>query len=61
MPETAAPRAIWKPSRKSTADSNLTRFINWLRAERGLEFAEYGDLWEWSVAQLDEFWEAPQS
>jgi acetoacetyl-CoA synthetase len=58
MPETAAPRAIWRPSRKSTADSNLTHFINWLHAERGLEFGEYGDLWEWSVVQLDEFWEA---
>ncbi|WP_090142568.1 acetoacetate--CoA ligase [Limnohabitans sp. DM1] len=33
-------------------------FQNWLRDERGLSFATYNDLWRWSVAELDAFWQS---
>jgi acetoacetyl-CoA synthetase len=54
----ASPPAIWQPNQASIADANLTHFLRWLREERGLAFADYSELWEWSVAQLEEFWEA---
>jgi acetoacetyl-CoA synthetase len=42
----AAPRVIWQPTEASIADANLTRFLRWLREERGIVFADYTELWE---------------
>lgn len=39
-------------------DANLTRFAKWLALERGLQFASYGEMWHWSVTELEEFWQA---
>ena len=59
MPDAAGtPPTIWRPSPASIADAKLTHFLRWLRDERGLVFGDYSELWEWSVAQLEEFWEA---
>ncbi|WP_090044166.1 acetoacetate--CoA ligase [Limnohabitans sp. 2KL-27] len=33
-------------------------YQNWLRDERGLSFANYNDLWLWSVTELDAFWQS---
>src|SRR3954452_17045319 len=32
--------------------------MRWLAVERGLSFAAYNDLWQWSVDDLDGFWSA---
>ncbi len=34
----------------------LARYERWLAEERGLAFSGYGDLWEWSVRDLEAFW-----
>jgi acetoacetyl-CoA synthetase len=34
----------------------MTRYMRWLEAERARSFANYKALWEWSVAELEEFW-----
>jgi acetoacetyl-CoA synthetase len=34
----------------------IRRYQDWLRTERGLEFAGYQELWEWSVRDLPAFW-----
>jgi acetoacetyl-CoA synthetase len=47
---------LWEPSPVSVERSTLTRYMRWLEAERGRSFADYGSLWEWSVAELEEFW-----
>jgi acetoacetyl-CoA synthetase len=47
---------LWEPSPVSVERSPLTRYMRWLEAERGRSFADYGSLWEWSVAELEEFW-----
>jgi acetoacetyl-CoA synthetase len=52
------PRAIWRPAPEAIADANVTRFRHWLRDERDRPFSDYHELWEWSVAELAEFWEA---
>jgi acetoacetyl-CoA synthetase len=53
-----APEPLWEPSAELVERSRLTEFMGWLRAERGLEFADYEALWQWSVDDLDGFWGA---
>ncbi len=36
----------------------LRLYQDWLRAQRGLEFADYDALWRWSVTDLDAFWQS---
>jgi len=56
MPE---PRPIlWEPDPQTADASLMAQFIRWLEAERGLVFAGYDALWEWSVSDLDGFWSA---
>ena len=53
------PRPIlWTPSRDRADASRMAEFLRWLNTERGLEFKDYNALWEWSVADLDAFWQA---
>ncbi len=46
---------IWRPG-PSAQDSGLARYERWLQLERGLAFAGYDALWEWSVLDLEAFW-----
>ena len=57
-PSPSNPEPLWKPSAKLVEGSRLTEFRRWLQAERGLDFADYEALWQWSVADLDGFWAA---
>ena len=36
----------------------IRRYQDWLRATRGLAFADYQALWEWSVRDLEGFWQS---
>jgi acetoacetyl-CoA synthetase len=49
---------LWEPSAQLAAGSNMTRFMHWLRDERGRDFVGYDALWRWSVEDLDGFWAA---
>ncbi|MEZ5714702.1 MAG: AMP-binding protein [Paracoccaceae bacterium] len=49
---------LWTPSAERAEASSMARFIRWLKAERGLDFADYHALWDWSVSDLDGFWTA---
>jgi acetoacetyl-CoA synthetase len=49
---------LWTPSAAQVEDANLTRFSKWLARERGLQFESYDALWQWSVTELEEFWQA---
>ncbi len=33
-------------------------YQNWLHEQRGLNFDSYHDLWQWSVTELDAFWQS---
>jgi acetoacetyl-CoA synthetase len=50
--------ALWSPTPDRQAAANVTRFLAWLSAERGLEFSDYPSLWRWSVDELGDFWSA---
>ncbi len=56
--ETAASGPIWTPRDDVLAQANLSRFMRWLHQARGLYFADYDQLWSWSVTDLEGFWSA---
>lgn len=49
---------LWTPSQDRIDATHMARFIQWLKDNRGLEFADYQELWDWSVTDLDGFWSA---
>jgi acetoacetyl-CoA synthetase len=49
---------LWEPSAELVERSRLAEFMRWLERERGLAFAGYGELRQWSVDDLDGFWSA---
>ena len=49
---------LWTPSRERVERSHLTAFTRWLAKERGLEFSSYDALWDWSVTEIEAFWQA---
>ncbi|MDX1416147.1 MAG: acetyl-coenzyme A synthetase N-terminal domain-containing protein, partial [Candidatus Promineifilaceae bacterium] len=56
MEQVNAGERIWEPSPEFKAKANLTQYMNWLDAERGLRFTTYAELWRWSVENIEEFW-----
>jgi acetoacetyl-CoA synthetase len=50
------PEILWRPTAAAVEHSNLTAYIDWLRAERGVDVAAYPELWRWSVDDLEAFW-----
>ena len=49
---------LWEPSPERCAASRLTHFMAWLSREHGRAFADYDELWRWSVEQPAELWRA---
>ena len=47
---------LWQPSEEQKARANITRYLHWLREQKGLDFGSYEDLWAWSVTDLEGFW-----
>jgi acetoacetyl-CoA synthetase len=47
---------LWTPTEAFKTRSNLHQFELWLKQTRGLEFANYQALWDWSVTEPDAFW-----
>ena len=58
MSSTAAEQPLWTPSPELASSSELARFMAWAGERRGREFADYDELWRWSVDELEEFWAA---
>jgi acetoacetyl-CoA synthetase len=50
------PELLWEPSAERIQSATLTRYANWLRETRGLEFDDYAALWDWSTRELEAFW-----
>lgn len=48
---------LWEPTEELKLQSNLVRYMNWLKESRNLDFKEYETLWKWSVKELELFWE----
>ena len=49
---------LWHASPERVERAHITAFLRWLERERGLTFADYESLWQWSVNDLEGFWGA---
>ncbi len=47
---------IWVPPADWRERFEMGRYVEWLRTERGHDFAGYDELWRWSVTDLEGFW-----
>ncbi|GAB2564867.1 acetoacetate--CoA ligase [Spirosoma areae] len=49
---------LYAPTRQSIEQSMMKRYMDWLFIKKGLYFRDYDDLWDWSVTDLEDFWES---
>ncbi len=47
---------LWTPPPNVRDTSRIGHYMRWLEANRGLKFADYAALWEWSITDLPGFW-----
>ncbi len=53
-PDDQAP--LWEPSPEDRERAEMTRYMRWAGERRGRPFADYSELWRWSVDDLEDFW-----
>ena len=51
-------QTLWTPTDRFINESNLKRYERWLEEHRGLRFDSYREIWEWSVENVEDFWES---
>jgi acetoacetyl-CoA synthetase len=49
---------LWMPPADLRQSTEIGRFMNWVRDQRGLDFDSFEDLRRWSVSDLEGFWGA---
>ena len=49
---------LWTPSAERIANSRLTHYTKWLARDRQLHFTDYQQLWDWSVNDIENFWQS---
>jgi acetoacetyl-CoA synthetase len=47
---------LWAPTSEMIERARMTDFMAWAGERHGREFADYAELWEWSVGEIEEFW-----
>ena len=47
---------LWRPSPADSAQTEMARFMRWAGERHGRRFADYDELWRWSVEELEDFW-----
>ncbi len=53
-----APQLLWTPSAERIAAAGITRYQHWLNKKHGLSFDSYDELWQWSVSEIETFWQS---
>ncbi|MGH7640638.1 MAG: acetoacetate--CoA ligase [Candidatus Dormibacteria bacterium] len=49
---------LWRPQPGSFASSRMGSYVNWLKQNRGTGSLAYEQLWGWSTAHLEDFWDS---
>jgi acetoacetyl-CoA synthetase len=47
---------LWTPSAEQVERARMTAFMEWAGERHGRRFADYAELWEWSVTEIEQFW-----
>jgi len=51
-------KKLWEGADSFKKNSHLFNFQNWLRTHKNVKFNNYHDLWQWSVDNIEDFWES---
>ncbi len=49
-------RPLWTPGVEQREHAEMARFMRWAGERSGRTFADYDELWRWSVDELEDFW-----
>jgi len=49
---------LWSPSPDFIQQSNIVRYQQWLKENKQLHFNDYHSLWQWSVDNIEDFWQS---
>jgi acetoacetyl-CoA synthetase len=49
---------LWTPTPEQIAPTRIAAYLQWLASTRGLKFDNYEALWQWSVDELEAFWQS---
>jgi acetoacetyl-CoA synthetase len=47
---------LWTPSTEMMDGARMSAFMQWAGKRHGREFADYAQLWKWSVGEIEQFW-----
>ncbi len=50
-------KLLWRPTTSWKEKTNMTKYMSELEGD-GLQFSDYGELWSWSTADLERFWQS---
>jgi acetoacetyl-CoA synthetase len=56
QPRGDGPSVLWRPPADAMQQTRMGRYLHWLAATRGLDFATYDAAWRWSVDEPGAFW-----
>jgi acetoacetyl-CoA synthetase len=56
MSSTGLETPLWKPAADDVERAEMTRYMHWAGERRGAPFADYDELWRWSVQETEDFW-----
>jgi acetoacetyl-CoA synthetase len=49
---------LWEPPSQLRRGSTMQAYIDWLAEHKNLHFGDYAALWQWSVQEIEAFWES---
>src|SRR6185369_6044758 len=49
---------LWRPEPAEIGSTRLAQYQEWVARRQGRSFADYQALWQWSVDELEAFWES---
>ena len=50
-------RLLWRPAEERIKNTNMYHFMEYVNARRDMSFANYGELYSWSIEESPIFWE----
>lgn len=51
-------KLMWKPSKTFRKQTMMYDYMDWLKKHKSLDFPDYKSMWNWSVKDLEDFWES---
>ena len=58
MKEVTEGTLLWTPKKEQIESEEVTKYKKWLAGTKGITFKNQKELWEWSVQEIEPFWES---